>query len=407
MKILHIAGKMDPRLGGVAQAVRTIIRGLEAFGLYNEVATLDDPKASFLEEEGLVLHTPGMGRGPWYYNAKFIPWLNDNLTRFDIIIVHGLWQFHGYAVQKIFRLLKKTGKNKLPALFIMPHGMLDPYFQEVPGRKLKALRNWSYWKFIENKIINGADGILFTCLEEQRQARLPFRPYYPKREAIAGLGVQDPPLYSESMKKAFIQKCPSVENRPYLLFLGRIDKKKGVDLLIEAYRSQVLDRAGKEKQLPILVIAGPGMDTPYGEKIRRMVASSTLLLTSVAFTGMLTGDAKWGAFYCAEAFVLPSHQENFGIALVEAMACGKPALISNKVNIWQEVIKAQGGLVEDDTAAGTSLLLNSWDKLSPDERRLMGVRARQCFEKQFSVEMAARQMLEAMAIDQPALCKNI
>src|SRR5882757_196658 len=180
MNILHIAGKMDPRLGGVAQAIRTIIRGLEGMGIHNEAVTLDNPQSSFLTEEPLVIHTPGEGRGAWYYTSRFIPWLEENCTRFDIVIIHGLWQFHGYAVQKMFRQLKKKGVSNLPALYIMPHGMLDPYFQAVPGRKLKAIRNWCYWKWIENKMVNGADGVLFTCLEEQRLAALSFSPYAPK-----------------------------------------------------------------------------------------------------------------------------------------------------------------------------------------------------------------------------------
>ena len=79
---------------------------------------------------------------------------------------------------------------------------------------------------------------------------------------------------------------------------------------------------------------------------------------------MLTGHAKWGAFYGAEAFILPSHQENFGIAVVEALACGKPVLISKQVNIWHEIIEGGGGLVEEDTTAGTLRLLESWQRLS-------------------------------------------
>jgi len=77
MNILHIAGKMDPRLGGVAQAIRTIIRGLEGMGIHNEAVTLDNPQSSFLTEEPLVIHTPGEGRGAWYYTSRFIPWLEE------------------------------------------------------------------------------------------------------------------------------------------------------------------------------------------------------------------------------------------------------------------------------------------------------------------------------------------
>jgi len=381
-----------------------MIRGLEGLGIHNEVVTLDDPQAAFLTEERLLIHTPGKGMGAWYYSPLFIPWLQENYTRFDIVIVHGLWQFHGFVVQKVIRQMKKNGINKLPAVYIMPHGMLDPYFQ---SRRRKAVRNWCYWKLIENKMVNGADAILFTCCEEQRLAGLPFRPYAPRRAAVVGLGVQQPPPFTENMQKAFLAKCHAAMNRNYLLFLGRIDKKKGVDLLVTAYKVIAADYARERKELPMLVIAGPGLDTSYGEKIQQMVEASPLLQSSVVFTGMIEGDAKWGAFYSADAFILPSHQENFGIALVEAMACSKPVLISNKVNIWQEVISAQGGLAANDTAAGILMLLTRWTGLHPEKQERMAVRAWQCYEQHFSVEIAARQLLQALDINpKPASIKK-
>jgi len=402
MNILHIAGKLDPRLGGVAQAIRKRVSGLEELGFYNEVVSLDNPQAPFLKETPFVIHTPGEGQSAWYYSSKLKPWLKINYIRFDIVIVHGLWQFHGYILQRLLRQMKKR-ITRLPAVYVMPHGMLDPWFQAVQGRRLKAIRNWCYWKLIEKKLVNGADGILFTSLEEQTQASLPFRPYKPKRTAVVGLGVQEPPLFTENMQKAFLNRCPEVMNRNYLLFLGRIDEKKGVDLLLEAYDKIAVDYATEyateNYQFPMLVIAGPGLDTPYGKKVKRMIANSRLLKFLVAFPEMLHGDAKWGAFYCADAFILPSHQENFGMALVEALACGKPALISNKVNIWREVIEMQGGLAEADTAAGTLSLLNRWMTLRPEQQRLMAVRAKQCYERQFSVEMATKRMLRALGID--------
>lgn len=402
MNILHIAGKLDPRLGGVAQAIRTIVAGLEDMGFHNEVVSLDNPQAPFLSEIPFTIHTPGEGRSAWYYSARLLPWLQLNCTRFERIIVHGLWQYHGYAIQKTLRHLKKKDASVLPVVYVMPHGMLDPYFQAVKGRRLKAIRNWCYWQLIEKNLVNGAGGLLFTSLEEQMLASMPFRPYKPKQAAVTGLGVRQPPLFTGHMQKAFLSKCPEARNRNYLLFLGRIAEKKGVDLLLEAYGTIAAghyDESEENDEMPMLVIAGPGLDTPYGKKINKMVSASRQLQSLVAFTGMLSGDAKWGAFYCADAFILPSHQENFGVALVEALACGKPALISNKVNIWREVIETQGGIIEDDTAAGTLSLLNRWMTLRPEQQKLMAVRARQCYERQFSVEMASKRMLRALGID--------
>eukprot|EP01038_Epipyxis_sp_PR26KG_P002792 gene2792-3964_t len=75
---------------------------------------------------------------------------------------------------------------------------------------------------------------------------------------------------------------------------------------------------------------------------------------------MLRGEQKWGAFYSSEAYLLPSHQENFGIAVAEALGCGLPVLISDKVNIWREIDQARAGMVETDTVDGTERSLRHW-----------------------------------------------
>jgi glycosyltransferase involved in cell wall biosynthesis len=102
---------------------------------------------------------------------------------------------------------------------------------------------------------------------------------------------------------------------------------------------------------------------------------------------------KWGAFYCAEAFVLPSHQENFGVAVAESLGCGRPVLISNKVNIWREIEAAGAGIVETDSLAGTARLLSRWLAMRTEDRQEMGVRAQQLFRRQFTVEVMAESLL--------------
>jgi glycosyltransferase involved in cell wall biosynthesis len=191
--------------------------------------------------------------------------------------------------------------------------MLDPYFQKAPERRLKAIRNQIYWKLIEQKLINRADGLLFTCEAELLLARETFTPYHPKRELNVGYGIQEPPAFTPAMRDAFLNKCPEIADKSYILFLSRVHEKKGADLLIKAYSSIRNSSSSK------LIIAGPGMETDYGKSLIQIVKEDHLE-HSVHFTGMLSGDAKWGAFYGCETFVLPSHQENFGIAVVEALA---------------------------------------------------------------------------------------
>ena len=262
-------------------------------------------------------------------------------------------------------------------------------------------------------MINEADGLLFTCEDELRLAREPFRPYQPKRETVVGLGIEDPPAATPVMREAFLEKHPELRDSSYILFLSRLHEKKGVDLLLKAYANvvaksvktqtaAVLNGASDSKfdferfTLPKLVIAGPGLETVYGRALQQVVAGNKKLQAAVLFPGMLTGNMKWGAFYNCEAFVLPSHQENFGIAVVEALACGKSVLISNQVNIWREIEAGGGGMAADDTLVGTQKLLEEWVYLSREQKETRGEQARETFTKYFAMKPAAQRLLEAL-----------
>jgi glycosyltransferase involved in cell wall biosynthesis len=390
MKLLHVSPSMDPKHGGVCQAVRIIISGLTELGVENEVVSLDAPDSPFIKNDPFIVNALGVANGPWGYNSSLVPWLANNLSRFDAVIVHGLWLYYGYGVRKSIEGLN----NKSPKLFVMPHGMLDPYFQRAPGRKLKAIRNYIYWKMIESKLVNKAGGLLFTCEEECRLAREPFRPYRPKGEHVVGLGAEQPPMYNETMRDAFYEKQPALRNVPYILFLSRVHEKKGVDLLLSAYGA--LSKTISQAALPRLVVAGPGLETTYGQEMQRLAYDTLGLRGSVFFPGMLTGDVKWGAFYGCQSFILPSHQENFGIAVIEALACGKAVLISNQVNIWREIEKGGAGIVGDDTLEGTQVILSRWMNLSEGEKILMGEKASACFKTTFGKGPAAKQFLKAV-----------
>ncbi|MEM9144122.1 MAG: glycosyltransferase [Bacteroidota bacterium] len=406
MKVLHVIDKMDPKKGGVCQAVRTMAKGLEVFGVQNEVVSVDNPRSSFLKQDTLQIHALGPAENVWSHSSRLYPWMVANLDRFQVVISHGLWQYPGYCV---IRALKKLwGRTSMTRqmngkeirFFVMPHGMLDPYFQKAPDRKLKAIRNHLYWKIVESMVVHRADAILFTAEKERLLAKTPFRPYQPKKELVIGLGVEEPPHFSASMKEAFLARCPQVKNNPYLLFLGRIHQKKGLDFLIQAY-GLLLERSAMAssklvKKLPQLVIAGPGEESPFGQNLKRLIAANNLK-QHVFFPGMLKDKAKWGAFYGAEAVLLPSHQENFGIGVVEALACGIPVLISNQVNIWKEINGAKGGLVAKDSLSGVLELLNHWMSTPLNERKTMGHNARQVFERHFAMEKASQTLLDAIS----------
>lgn len=384
MRILRVIDSMNPEKGGPSQGIRNSIDQLEKIGVLNEVVCLDDPGGSFIKNASFKIHALGSAKGPWAYNAQLKPWLTGHLHEYDVVIIHGLWLSHSYITARVWRKMKEDRKTGLPDLYVMPHGMLDPYFQKEKGRRLKAIRNWIYWKLIEGKVINQATGVLFTCEEELLLARKTFTPYHPSKELNIGYGTLEPKPYSEEMTKAFARVSGMALQSPYLLFLSRIHPKKGVDMLITAYRN--LKKNGSD--LPTLVIAGPGMDTGYGKELLQLTEGDP----SILFPGMLQGDAKLGAFYGCEAFILPSHQENFGIAVAEALSCSKPVLITNKVNIWREIESADAGIIANDTIAGITELLLKWDQLNSSQQTAMKAAARRSFETDFSVSNSALKM---------------
>lgn len=383
---------MDPATGGPCQGIRNSVEAMKAHGICNEVVSLDLPGSPFLGKDDFKITPLGSRRNPWAYSKKLLPWLEENLNDFDAVIVHGLWLYPSRAVQKAM-----TGNHRnRPPWFVMPHGMLDPYFQNAPGRKLKAIRNRIYWKFIEQKVIEEADGLLFTCCEEQLLARETFSPYQPKNTINVGYGIQAPPKLQADMEAAFLEKSGLKSGDPYFLFLSRIHPKKGIDLLLDAYAKLV--RTEKQPDaIPKLVIAGPGLDTDFGKELLSRVDNNPDIKNKVSFPGMLSGKAKWGAFYHASAFVLPSHQENFGIAVAEALACSTPVLISDKVNIWREIEQTKSGIVKPDTAGGTFDLLSSWMALGHEEKTGKETAAFATYKAHFEINTVIEKLIRVLS----------
>jgi glycosyltransferase involved in cell wall biosynthesis len=378
MRILHLISSVDPTHGGPIEAVKNLgIANAEA-GHVVEVATLDSSDARFVRDFPLPLHCFGPSRLKYHYTPKLIPWLRENRCDYDAVVVNGLWQFNSYAAYLALR-------DTTTPYYIYPHGMLDPWFQRA--YPLKHLKKAVYWKLIQHRVVAAAGALLFTCEEERRLARKSFHPYR-CREMVVKYGTSVPKL-SSSQRDLFLATFPETRGKRCFLFLGRIHEKKGCDLLIDAFAKLPRDEGFH------LIIAGPD---PVGlaEKLKGL-ASTLGIAQRITWTGMISGDLKWGAFQIADAFVLPSHQENFGIAVVEALACGTPVLISNQVNIWREIQEDGVGLVEYDDQSGTENLLRRWIALSPEKCDDMRRKAVATFNMRFEIHQAARSMVEAIS----------
>jgi glycosyltransferase involved in cell wall biosynthesis len=374
MRILHIIGTLNPEAGGPTESVRVLL-SYGPIGYTGEVVTLDDPKAPYLADIGFPVHALGPTSTTYGFNSKLLPWLRANRDRFDGVVVNGLWQYCGYAAWRALA-------GKTPYV-VFTHGMLDPYFRHA--FPLKHLKKWLYWVPFEYRVLRDAYRVLFTSQAEKRLAEQSFslhrwNPHVVQYGASGSKG--DP----EVQKQAFFDKCPAVKGKRYLIFLGRIHRKKGCDMLIDAF----VKVAAKDPDLH-LVMAGPDQQL-WSADLKKAIAAAGLT-GRVHWTGMVTGDAKWGAFWGAEAFVLPSHQENFGIAVAEALACGKPVLLADKVNIAEEIAEDGAGLMETDTPEGTERLLDRWIAMSKKERETMGQKASETFRKRYDMRENAKAII--------------
>jgi glycosyltransferase involved in cell wall biosynthesis len=382
MRILHIISGVNPKGGGPIEGVQQIGRKLVAMGHSVEVLCLDDPAAEHVKSFPLPVHALGPTTGDYQYNARLLPWLRAHAREYDVIVVNGLWQYHSFGT---WRALHGTG---VP-YFIYSHGMLDPWFKRT--YPLKHLKKWLYWPWAEYRVLRDAQAVLFTCEDERVLARQSFW-LYKAREAVVSYGTKAPPDHAVPLREKFLAAYPGLQGKRVLLFLSRIQQKKGCDLLIEAF-AQV---ASQDPSLHLLM-AGPDQ-TGWVAELKALAAARGIA-ERISWPGMLQGDMKWGAFYSAEAFVLPSHQENFGIAVAEAMGCGLPVLISDKVNIWREIEADGAGIVDTDTVDGTVRTLKQWLGMRAEEKIAMGLQAKRSFEARFTVDAMASSLLNIVTKD--------
>jgi glycosyltransferase involved in cell wall biosynthesis len=204
---------------------------------------------------------------------------------------------------------------------------------------------------------------------------------------VVGYGTRVPKFDLRALRHEFFVRSPGLRNKRLAIFIGRIHPKKGCDMLIEAFhRSFARDPDWH------LLIVGPDQ-LGWQADLERL--SETLgIKDRITWAGMLRGERKWGALAASEIFVLPSHQENFGIVVAEALACGLPVLISNQVNIWREIQSENAGFVEQDTLSGTVNLLDAWKRLGEDGRSAIRTNCRRCFDRYFDLDRNASRFIE-------------
>ncbi len=391
MNILNIIASVDPEGGGPIEGIMTSAGILREQGCDREILSLDSPSDPWVKSCPLPVYAMGVRHKaypalrrwiPWLrygYTPHFVPWLRANARRYDAIIVNGLWNYSSFGA---WRALRGTDTR----YFVYPHGMLDPYFNRV--QPFKRFAKQFLWWFSEGPLLAHAARVMFVTEEERQLARHSFWPYRAKGRVVP-YGIVDVIGDPKAQEAAFRAAFPRLAQRNFVLFLSRIHPKKGCDLLIEAFAKI----AARDPNLD-LVMAGPD-SVGWVRKLQDLAAARGVA-DRIHWPGMLKGDLKWGAFHAAAAFVLPSHQENFGIVVAEAMACGKPVLTTSKVNTWREVRDSGAGLVEADDLEGVVQLLEQFVALSAEEKQTIGARARKGFIEKFDLGALAPQLIEVL-----------
>lgn len=378
MRVLQIIPSVSLVYGGPSQMVLGLSSALAKAGIEVTILTtnsngdagqppLDVPLNCPVEQDGYQIHYFRCSPFRRYkFSLDLLQWLNSHAKNYDLAHIHALFSPVCSVAATISRM------QKLPYI-LRPLGTLDP----ADLRKKKLLKK-IYAVLLEKANIAGADAIHFTSLEE---AKVSERFGVKTKDLVIPLGVSLPKLEKEETE---FTNLPS----PVILFMSRVDPKKGLDLLIPALQN--LANSGINFHF---VLAGSNPQDPeYEEKIRSQI--STTLPGKVTITGFVTGDRKLSLLQKADLFVLPSYYENFGIAVAEAMAAGTPVCITRGVYIWKDILTAEAGWVCDQTVESLTktLLLALQDAA---EIKCRGLNAKQLTIKNYSWQAIAQQTIQA------------
>lgn len=350
MRILHVISSIDPRAGGTASAAMGLAQAQARIDENVTVLSTFGPEgrpetAAHLQKAGVAIRLVGPAHGPQLRHADLAAVVDGAVASSEIVHIHALWE-------QIQHLAARACQRLQRPYVISPHGMLDPW-----SLRQHRWRKRLYMILRMRGNLERAAAVHFTTQMEMKLAeRLRLR----SPTIVEPLGLDTQEFHDMPGPEVFRARFPAVGQRPIVLFLGRLHSKKGLDLLIPAFAQATPADA-------MLVIAGPDTDG-YRETVEAML-NCRGLRERAFFTGMLHGRERIEALAAADLFVLPSYQENFGIAVIEAGAAGVPVVISDQVNIHDQVTSNALGSVVPTQVAPLAEQLTRWLSDSDLRRR--------------------------------------
>src|SRR5215216_1676968 len=331
MKVLHVIPSVAERSGGPATAIVPMCRALTREGIEVLLVTTDDGLA---ETNGDVFEYKGVPARifrsqfgeSFKYSRPLASWLNTNIRKFELAHIHAVFNHSSVAAA---RSCREAG---VPYV-IRPLGTLDPW-----SMTQKSLRKRLFWQVSGKAMLQRAAAVHYTSEAEKLSTEGLLGLNHGK---VIALGIETS-IASGKLEEHF----PELTRDPYVLVLSRLHPKKGLDVLIDAFESLVQSPEFSHWRL---VLAGDGPNE-YVSQLKRKVKAEKVL-----FTGWLEGERKNAVLGRASLLALPSHQENFGLCVMEALSHSVPVLISPNVNLAAEIVSANAGwiaAIDKDALAG-------------------------------------------------------
>lgn len=387
MRILQIVPSVSLVYGGPSQMVLGLSAALAKAGVDLTLLTtnsngdagqapLDVPLNQSIPQNGYqIRYFPCSPFRRYKFSLDLLRWLASSASEYDLAHLHALFSPVTTAAATVAR------RQRLPYI-LRPLGTLDPADLQKK-RQLKQI----YGTLLEKPNLAGAAAVHFTSAQE---AKISERYGVKTKDLVIPLGVEKPSAMPELGLAR--QKWYIPNDTPVLLFMSRIDPKKGLDLLLPALKN--LQAQGVKFHF-VLAGANP-QDPEYEQKIQQQIQQSSLAKCST-ITGFVRGEMKQALLQDADVFVLPSYYENFGIAVAEALAVGTPVVISDQVHIWQDIEKAEAGWISSCEVASLTEALQSALK-SGEVRQQKGEKARQLAQDNYSWDAIAQQIIRAYEV---------
>ena len=384
MRVLHVISGIDPENGGptfalVALAEAQVRAGLDVTVIATWQIKSGFPLADRMRAAGVKVNHIGPARGKLSTYPGLAGIVDDAVAKTDVVHVHALWE-------QIQHDAARSAMRRGVPYVITPHGMLAPW-SRAQGSFVNRWGKRLYLMLRLRRNMNNASALHFTTTTERDLAApLGLRPPV----IIEPIGLERSEFEPLPLRGGFRADRPEIAQKPMVLFLSRISPQKGLDRLIPAF-AQMLRKAPSDA---VLVIAGPDYEN-YSATVKSLIDRHDVR-DRVIFTGMLNGVRRIEALVDADLFVLPSHHENFGMVVAEAMAAGAPVVVSREVNIHSDVTESGGGAVVSGDVDELANEMARW-LANPALRRDAGARGRAFALAKYNWDEIARHWVDHYA----------